>query len=433
MKKILLVLFSLVFLFIPIFYSKAAGASLYFSPDSGSFTVGDTFNVSVFVNTGGENINAINVNIKFDPKKIQVASPSTGKSFIKVWISQPVYSNEKGLLNFVGGIPSPGINTTAGLVSTITFRALSPGKTSIWFTNSSKVLRNDSKGTNILTSMGRGVYNLLIPSPSGPKVFSPTHPDENKWYSNNNITFSWTKDPGVTNFSYSFDHNPVGTPDNKPEGNYTSVSYSNVKDGIWYFHIKAEKGNVWGGVSHYSVQIDATPPAVFTPKVKPSPNTDETQPLIYFVTTDNLSGLDYYQIKCVNITPGKGKNNTSFFIEANSPYKLSSLDLGKYLVIVKAVDRAGNYREGAVRVNIFPKSVIVSKHGVQWREISIQWMWLIIILVVIILSLIIFCFWRRQKREHLRLLERKKRFVDIRRNFDKHRKIILGSINKQDE
>ena len=174
----------------------AAGASLYFSPASGTFFVGSTFDISIFINTGGEDVNAVQVDIKFDPQKLQVASPTAGKSFIEVWVSQPTYSNTKGEMSFIGGIPSPGINTSAGLVSTVTFRVISPGVTPVLFLDSSKVLRNDSEGTNILTSMARGVYTLIIPPPEGPKVFSPTHPDTNKWYKNNNPTFSWKKKKG---------------------------------------------------------------------------------------------------------------------------------------------------------------------------------------------------------------------------------------------
>ena len=109
---------------------SAEGASLILSPSSGTFYARNTFDVSVFVNTGGSNINAVKVDLEFDPKKLQVVNPTAGKSFISFWIAQPKYSNTKGSISFQGGIPSPGINTSAGLVSTVTFRAISPGNSS---------------------------------------------------------------------------------------------------------------------------------------------------------------------------------------------------------------------------------------------------------------------------------------------------------------
>ena len=398
--------------------TEAAGASLYLSPASGSFFVGSTFDVSVFVNTGRENVNAVEINLKFDPKKLQVASPTAGKSFIEVWVSQPTYSNIKGTMGFIGGIPSPGINTSSGLVSTVTFRAIAPGKTTILFLDSSKVLRNDPEGTNILTSVGRGVYELLIPPPEGPKVFSPTHPDKNKWYKNNNPTFSWEKEEGVTDFSYSFDQDPTGVPDNEPEGDHTSVSFSQVKDGIWYFHVKAKKAGVWGGTSHYLVQIDTTPPATFSPTVEPAAKTAEKQPLVSFITTDALSGMDYYQIKYIDITPDRKEEGAGFFIEATSPYKLPPLEIGKYLVIVRAYDRAGNYKEGTVKIQIFPEGILFTKKGIQYRAITISW-WLLLMILMIIVVLVGFCIWKRQRRA---LEEKRERLNQAKEKIKANRK-----------
>ena len=406
--------------------TQGAGASLYFSPASGTFFVGSTFDVSVFVNTGGEDVNAVEINIKFDPAKLQVASPTAGKSFIEVWVSQPTYSNTLGTMSFIGGVPSPGINTSAGLVSTVTFRAIAPRITTVLFLDSSKVLRNDPEGTNILTSMGRGVYTLVIPPPEGPKVFSPTHPDTNKWYKDNNPTFCWEKEEGITDFSYSFDQDPKGIPDNLSEGDYTCISYSEVKDGIWYFHVKAKKAEVWGGTSHYLVQIDITPPAIFIPTVEPSPKTTERQPLISFITTDALSGISHYELKYIDITPERKEEEVGFFREVTSPYKLPPLEVGKYLVVVRAYDVAGNYREGTVKIEIFPEKIFITKRGIQFREISIPW-WILIGVLIIILILISFYFWRRHQ---IMVKRRKSKLEEIERRFEDHRKKILNGIKR---
>ena len=417
------------------------GASLYFSPAAGTFFVGSTFDVSVFINTGGEDVNAVEVNVKFDSTKLQIASPTAGKSFIEVWVAQPTYSNVKGEMNFIGGVPTPGINTSAGLVSTVTFRAISPGETTVLFLASSKVLRNDPEGTNILTSKGRGVYNLIIPPPEGPRIFSTTHPDTNKWYKDNNPTFCWEKEEGVgdelrssspfasarvTDFSYSFDQDPKGIPDNVSEGDYTCISYSEVKDGIWYFHVKAKKAEVWGGTSHYLVQIDTTPPAIFIPTVEPSPKTTEKQPLISFMTTDALSGISYYELKYIDISPGKKEEEVGFFREVVSPYKLPNLEVGKYLIVVKAYDIAGNFREGTVKIQILPGKIIFTKKGIQFREIIIPWLILILILIIILAS-ILFYLWQRHRTQVKR---RKSKLGEIEKKFEDQRGKILDGIKK---
>jgi len=394
---------------------RAEAASLYLSPGAGTFFVGSTFDVSVFVNTGGEYINAVEVNIKFDPKKLQVSSPTGGKSFIEVWVAQPTYSNTKGTMRFIGGIPTPGIRTSAGLVSTVTFRAISPGETSVYFLESSKVLRNDPEGTNILTSIGRGSYNLVIPPPEGPKVFSPTHPDQNKWYKNNNPTFSWEKEERVTDFSYSLDQDAFGVPDSLSEGDYNSVSFSEIEDEIWYFHVKAKKGGVWGGASHYVVRIDTSPPAIFTLEIDPSERTVERQPLISFITTDSLSGMNHYKLKYIDITPERKEEEVGFFTEVVSPHKLPHLEVGRYLVVVRAYDDSGNWREQTVKIEIFPDGIYFSGRGIHYRWYLFPW-WLLILILLIILLLVLYLKWRREKDL---FKEEKKRLTKTEEKLDK--------------
>jgi len=388
MKRLTLFLVILIFSFFIAFSVKAESASFYLSPNSGTFYVGSTFDVSIFINTGNEDVNAVQADLKFDPKKIQIASPTAGKSFISVWVSQPTYSNINGTIFFKGGMPSPGINTSAGLVSTITFRVIAPGETTISFLDSSKILLDDGKGTNILTSVARGIYNFSPPPPEGPEVFSPTHPDQNKWYKNINPTFSWQKEKGVTDFSYSLDFDSQGIPDNIPEGDFTSISFDDLEDGIWYFHIKAKKSKVWGGTSHYLVKLDSTPPASFEPEVCPSIITNVSQPIVYFMTTDALSGFDYFQIKIIDITTSREEENVAFFVEADSPYKLPALDPGQYIIVVRAFDKSGNWRDDSAKIEIVPKGISLTEKGIWFFNILICW-WLIIIILILIFILII--------------------------------------------
>lgn len=407
MRKFNLNLAFTVFLFLTLpFFAKASGASLYLSPGAGSFFVGSIFDVSIFVNTGGEDVNAVEVNLEFDPLKLQVASPSTGKSFIEVWVSQPTYSNRKGKMSFMGGIPSPGINTSSGLVSTVTLRAIAPGETTINFFSSSKVLLNDSEGTNVLNSMGRGVFDILIPPPEGPEVFSSTHPDKNKWYKNNNPTLSWEKEEGTTDFSYSIDQDFTFVPDNEPEGERTSISFNNMESGMWYFHIKARKEGIWGGTTHYPVNIDIAPPASFSLKIEPSEKTLQKQPLVFFMTTDSLSGVDYYQIKYIDITQERGEEQESgFFVEANSPHKFPLMKEGRYLIVVRAYDKAGNYKEATTRIQIYSDKIIFSAKGIAYKAFFVSW-WLSGLFLLFILAIILLLFIISQKKK-LKEQERK--------------------------
>ena len=404
MKKVLFILIILIISFGVVSVAKAEGASLYLSPQTGTFFVGSTFDVSIFVNTGGNNVNAVEVDLKFDQRKLQIASPTAGRSFIAVWISQPTFSNTEGTATFQGGVPSPGINTSSGLISTITFRAINPGEAVVSILDSSQVLLDDGKGTNILSSMGRGVYKIIIPPPEGPKVFSSSHPDQNKWCNNNSPTLSWEKEEGVIDFSYSLDDIFYGVPDNISEGDYASVSYTDLEDGIWYFHIKAKKGDVWGGITHYILLIDTTPPAAFTLSFEPtlrSPVMTAREPIVSFITTDSLSGLSHYDLKLIDLTKAPQKKETGFFVEASSPYQLPSLATGEYEVIVRAFDQAMNWQDSSKKIEVIPIEEIfyITKGGINiWTTFLPWWKVILILLPLIVAILVIVFFWyKRQK------------------------------------
>jgi hypothetical protein len=373
---------------------KAEGAELYLSPSSGSFLVGSTFSVSIFLNTGGNEINVVWAELKFPPEILQVISPTAGTSFISEWLIPPNYSNEKGIISFRGGIPG-GIKTSAGLVSSITFKAISTGKAKIEFSENSKVILNDEKGTNILKTTVNGEYQILVPPPEGPKISSPTHPNPDVWYSDPSPVFSWEREEGVNDFSFSLDQNPEGRPDSVSEGSENFASFSNLPDGIWYFHLRQKKDTIWGKTSHFQVKIDTSPPKEFTPKIESRPG----QTLIYFETVDNFSGLDHYEVSLVDLSQKEPAR--SFFTIEVSPYKVPFKKAGKYSVIIKAVDRAGNVRESEARFKIVaPFISYLEGKGIEIAGFLFPF-WLIfgLIFVFLVFLLIKTIFWlKRRKR-----------------------------------
>jgi len=368
------------------------GASLSLNPPSGTFIVNNTFDVSIILNTNGRSVNAVDALITFPPDKLQVVSPSLGRSIIGIWATPPTFNNQDGILRFQGGIPSPGISTSSGVISTITFRVKSIGTATINFSDTSKVFLNDGLGTNILTNTSGGIYNLILPPPAGPTVISPTHPDQAAWNTNTTVVLKWSAEAGVTGYSYMLNGEPVDTPDDISEGSNTEVAYKNLQDGVQYFHIKSLKNGAWGGVSHYAAKIDGTPPAEFKVNVSPGARTTSRLPIIEFLTTDQLSGLDHYELKVVsldlnNIQPGGGTEN--FFIESQGRYvPPKELALGSYDIIVRAYDRAGNVREVIQSITIVNPFFDTTESGlVVAGKFVIPWIMLFIIGTLIILTL----------------------------------------------
>lgn len=350
------VLFALVLFISLLFFIKTAqAASFSISPSSSAYTIGSTFDVSVIVDTQGQSVNAVQMNLLFPADKLQLVSPSAGQSIIGIYTSPPKFDNSNGSVQIIGGIPN-GIVTNNGLITKLTFRVTSVGSAALRFGGQSQILLNDGQGTNVLESSHGATFKLELPPQQGPIVVSESHPDQEIWYKESNVKFSWDIGlPPAQGYSYTISDNPTDIPDDVAEGNQTSVNYSRVGDGVNYFHIKALRDGVWGGVSRYSIKIDTAPPALFPIRVSPNSRTFVTTPLINFTTTDALSGLDRYQLKIVPIKV-EGRTGAQvtdqLFIDVTDPYVSPELLYGTYEVIVRAYDKAGNIQEVSQRMEI---------------------------------------------------------------------------------
>jgi len=376
-------------------------ASLSMSPSSGTFSVDSTFDVSLFLDTQGKEINALKIFVKFPSDKLQLVSPMTGNSIVTLWTTQPQFNNHAGTIELQGGIPS-GINTSNGLVTTLTFRVSAVGNAAVKFLDDSKTLLNDGEGTDVLSQSNNGVFELSLPPPNGPVVVSETHPDPSRWHTQSNVVLGWTADESeVEGYSYIFNGDPVDIPDDISEGIKEKVIYKNLSDGKHYFHIKSLRDEVWGGISHFAVKVDATPPAEFPIDILPSKKTSEKQPVIKFVTSDNLSGIDHYELKFIPLqhkTVALARdNNQPFFIEVSSPFVTPELELGEYDIIIRAYDKAGKFREKVERLGIVRPLLQITGGGVIIKEsVVISWIWLSMAGVILAVVLI-YIAWRLRK------------------------------------
>ena len=372
MRRLFPILIILIFSFLIVFPAQGQRASLYLTPSTGNYTVGNTFLVQVKVNSGEVAINATDGTLVFDPDKLEVVKLSKEDSIFTLWVQEPVFSNSLGTINFAGGKPSPGFTGAAGIIINITVKAKTAGTANLTFAVGS-VLADDGKGTNILTHMGSGAYTFTArvitpvpptipgqvppvpptipgPAPAAPVVSSPTHPDENKWYSNNNPEFTWQLPPDVTKVSYVIDRNPTTNPKFVAEGLPSKVSFSNLEDGIWYFHINFKNRYGWGALTHRKVLIDTVPPKPFEITVDNKGDPTNPTPILHFRTEDELSGLEYYEVQ---IDEGPAAVVVAAEIE-RSPYQLPPQHLGKHFVKVRAFDKAGNFSSATTEFEILP-------------------------------------------------------------------------------
>lgn len=369
----------LIFLLFGLLPVVADAATLYFSPSSGFYNVGQSFSASVYVSSADQAINAASGAISFPQDKLEVVSLSKSGSIFSLWVQEPSFSNSAGVINFEGIVLNPGFTGATGKIITINFRAKAAGSALLNFSSGS-ALANDGKGTNILASLGTSQFSLggaspFVPeaatpsiiseAPSAPQISSPTHPDPNKWYSKNTAKFIWSVPSDVIASRLLYDKYPNSQPRVVYEPAIAEKEITELKDGIYYFHVQLRNDKSWGGISHFRFQIDTEPPESFAIKFIDGNETDNPRPTAVFDTTDSLSGIDYYKVK---IGEGDFFTMAPEIIKSN-PYTMPFQGFGKRNILVQAFDKAGNYAVATEEFIIKPiESPIIIDYPKELKE-----------------------------------------------------------------
>ena len=356
---------------------SAGNAKLTLSPASGSYAVGGTFTVNVMLDSGGGvGVNAADGELSFDPTVLAVQGVSKDNSVFNLWTSNPSFSNTKGTVDYSGG-SNDAYTGRAGDVLDVTFRVLAGGTATVKFA-SATALAADGQGTNILGGTTGATYTVggtgastsataqsPVPAANANSsqssaaaaaaaataapaetpfivtiaVSSPTDPDPNQWYNNNNPSFTWQLTPDVAGVSVAFDQSPGTYPKRTSAGMFSSKQYSNIDDGTWYFHARFEDAlGDWSDPVNFQVNIDTKAPLPFTLSAAPGIGISGRTELM-FNATDAVSGIGHY----VAVFDGMSSTTVALSDVQNGAYTAPPLLAGKHIVEVSAFDRAGNY------------------------------------------------------------------------------------------
>ena len=161
-RKIFFAFFSLIIFLVS---GRALAANLILSPSVGTYNVGDTFKVSILVDTQGVSINSIDTDIKYPSDLLDVVSVNKSGSILSMWIQEPTNTASNGSITFTGGLPTPGFTGASGKVLDITFKAKSAGVAKLSFLTSS-VRANDGLGTDVLQSAGEEAPDVPAQPPA---------------------------------------------------------------------------------------------------------------------------------------------------------------------------------------------------------------------------------------------------------------------------
>ncbi len=327
---------------------RVQASNLSIQPIGGAYAVGSTFDVSVFIDTQNQTINAISLDMSFPTDKLQVVSPTAGNSIIGIYTTPPTFDNRSGRISIVGGITN-GINTNAGLVAKISFRVMAPGTANLRILSSSQTLLNDGRGTDALNDIRSAIYTLQYDSANGPLVSFDESFVTGGWYNDTVLTVGWDPIESARGYSYILSNSESDIPDDIIDSTDNLIVYRNIESGTYYFHVKALAGLNWGPTSHTLINIDNTPPQPFAIEVHPGIITSDQTPQLHFKTTDEHSGIDRYEIKIVDIN-NPNSNQQVFFVVTGEDYTPEKLEYGQYDVIVRAYDKAGNVQESVQRI-----------------------------------------------------------------------------------
>ncbi len=443
---------------------SALAADIVVSPSTGNYTPGQTFTVSVRVAPGGQSVNAVEANMKFDPAVLSVVNVSKTGSVFSLWTTEPTFSNSAGTISFGGGSPTP-FTAQSNLVS-VTFRTVAAGTGALTVSNAS-VLAADGRGTNVYSKSTNGSFTVAAgatptPTPTPTPTTEPTPAEEDEEDSEEALIFGdpprapeigskqfldpevwYATTEGIFEWEIPFDVNEVAvmlstSSDNQPELTKSAITNPPVKefqitkdivtDGIQYLSIKYKNQVGWGAVLNRKIMIDTTAPEDFLIDVRIS-NSPSGFPQLNFAANDSTSGIDYYEMTIADKEPLRITPD-----EAKVGYLLKELEDGTYTVKVIAVDKAGNKKEASVAVQItagWIKPVEVEVKTTIWDYFTGRNIFTFLLLLVIASQFLYIWYDRKQNKLREDKLRRETREIQdqMEKIFSALRDEIYDQIN----
>jgi len=336
-------------------------ATLYLSPNSGTYAIGKTFTITTYVSSPTQAMNTAAVNLSFPSQLLEVTSISKSGSIFNLSPQEPSFS--AGSAHFEGLILNPGYTGSGGKLVSVTFRTKAEGTATIAIVGAS-VLANDGLGTEILTGSGKSTITIkgaadtppVVESgsetgtPSLPIVTSSSHPDQNSWYAVSKAQLAWKLPAGVNGLSYLVTDRPISNPGSVAIANIASLTIPNLPNGLNYFHLRFRNSKGWGPIAHFALRTDTIAPEDFVVTVVKNDSPDNPRPTISLTAQDEISGIGHYELK---IAAGEFVTIPNEEIKDGN-YTLPIQKIGSHTAIVKAFDKANNQTTSRVEFVIKP-------------------------------------------------------------------------------
>lgn len=316
-------------------------STLRLQPESGIYDVDFEQRFSIMVDTGDEDINAVQIGLIFDKEMIDIKALEINDSTCS-YVIENVIDNSLGKADLSCVLLKIGGERGSLRIADVVVLPKKTGTFTLSFDKiATKVLASDGLGTNVLRMAQSGSYqvdtfdSMLSTTTATPKsfvVFSPTHPNKSRWYNSNDVHFVWKGKPGAV-YKYEFNNSPNTIPSNYQTTQDSEVTIPVPGDGKFYFHLQLTSG---GPIDRYSVQIDRTPPSIID--IRSSSETIVTGDVVRFSFDANDAGSGIQR----NYYADLGNH---LFLPVGSELFVPFLEPGEHDITLRVYDDAGNYSE----------------------------------------------------------------------------------------
>ncbi len=357
---------ALMTVFFALLSGGASAATMTLNPSGQNFPIGQEFLVDLIIDSENQNINAAQAVISFPKNIIEFVSIDRSKSVFGFWVEDPAVSNSS--ISFIGGA-SQNLSGHSLSVFTMKFKTVGSGKADFSISDAI-VTASDGQGTNVLSSTKTASINVTtqsvsVPAPVQqqpvvvtrppvkaakvpvlPELTVNLYPDPAKWYNQQgDLIVLWNLPDDVIQAAAVVDQNPKTAPQVFDKELFNGKNFGELKEGIWYAHVRFKNNIGSGPTSHYKVAVDRTAPPAFSIISLSGNETDNPQPVFRYSANDALSGISHYVIHI-----GAKEDITT----TQEEIKLPLQSPGRRDIVISAVDKAGNESSASVSVNILP-------------------------------------------------------------------------------
>jgi len=247
-----------------------------------------------------------------------------------------------------------------------------------------------------------------------PKIFSPTHPDQNKWYNNNNPMFEWQVPEGVSEVRLLYGKDPNAMPTVSYSPPISKKELKNIPDGSYYFSVQFIGEGIESNIGRFKFNIDTQPPVLeeFSLSLQ-----DSNSIKFKIKVKDELSGIekiDIYLDNNLTLT-----TSSDIFEDV-----IKNVSVGNHIFKAIIFDKGGNSLTKEEVINV-PQPITKTEIVIQ-KDYTLYFILAFISILILLLILVIYLTKHRVEIIHKEI--KREKIEKIKADLKKHLKETLQNL-----